>query len=249
MNVMLIDPSSERGYRLQQELLARGFEIKASADAYYALSLSERTRLDVLFVSAQQVAGFDLLVSTFLEDRALAHTKLCVYDAGPRMMRRLPSVVLTCPKTTDERLIDWMAGHLGQSADLRAGVSSGGWDQLRSNGVAMIGTFEVTSFADLLQLVCSSNDAGTVLIRAPKGEAKILFRGGHVERVEYSVWRDVEATAWLLRDIEDEPATQFRRTWASEVVANPMTLKASGLLLEASVCLDENSSRQHRRCD
>ena len=248
MNLLLVEPDEARAQRLSRACAKHGLSLRHTSDPFYVLTLAERAGLDAIFVSALvesiSVVDFTAILS---EDPELASLSVIVYDAESELMGEFPSRVQAVGKGTDQQLIGgivrWVQAKQRKHGESHAApANSGGWMQTRTRDIAMIGMFEMTSLPVLLQLVCSSDESGTILIRTPFDQGRIAFEPNKVLDVSYRESSGVDATTLLMEDIEQHPSSQFRVTKNVAEVEQQITMRPSELLLEVAVRIDHRKN-------
>jgi len=239
LNVLLLAPNERRGRALCDALESRGIFVRLAKDAIYVLTMAERASIDMVFVSAR-IEAMDAVdfASIVTSDPGLASLELGVFDAASVRRTEYPSSVRFVDHDDDSQLVAAIAARIKSYQQKSQQPPPGGWKSFGSQEISMIGMFEMTTFPDLLQMVCASVDHGTIVIQTPFDSARIGFSPERVQSIKYRRNVGIAAMALLMEDIEEHPRSQFRVSKSPPSGEKTEGYRPEEVLLEVAVMLD-----------
>lgn len=244
-SILLVARQEEDVEALRRALLENGYAVTVAAGGFYALTLLERHRPDVLLSWGHtgDLPG-DELCSIIRGDPAMTDLRLLLL--GKHLSATAPpGVVLVSSLSTPGDILLEIRNALDPQVPESDGPAEESSRQESQGDIS--GGLDVVPIAYLLRLLASERSSGCLRFRFRSGTASVSFWEGRLVDSQFGVMSGELAFEEIIREADADPTATFRfDTQASrETLDFPVTISSSleQLLLNVTARIDRRRGR------
>jgi CheY-like chemotaxis protein len=252
--ILLVATNSEEAEDVRRELQPLGHEVTVAPGSFYALTLLERHRPDVL-VAWPDVGEppADELCAILRQDPAMERIRLVLVRPDGPAPASMPDVVVVRSGSPAD-----VAASLGRlvpsapsAAPVRGSAPEAEQPQPLSEVGALVGRLDTIQLAHLVQALAQLRRTGCLRVMFFSSESRSYFQVGRLVHATFGELVGEEALQESLLEAEVQPGALFAfdRYDAARIAQVPATVTASleSVLLDTSAHLDERRSLAKNR--
>jgi CheY-like chemotaxis protein len=249
--ILLVATNSEETEEVRRELQPLGHEVTVAPGSFYALTLLERHRPDVL-VAWPDVGEppADELCAILRQDPAMERIRLVLVRPDGLAAASMPDVIVVRPGSPAD--IAGLLGRLVPSAPPPGGSAPDAADtQPISEVGALVGRLDTIQLVHLVQALAQLRRTGCLRVMFFSAESCSYFQEGRLVHATFGELVGEEALQESLLEAEVQPGAMFAfdRYDAARIAQVPATVTArlEKVLLDTSAHLDERRSQAKSR--
>lgn len=251
MRVLIVDSRGAEGDLLREMVATLGHSAYHVESGLHALTMVERHAPEAWLI-ADNLEDIDLreLCASLRLDAAASEALVLTYTVPKSTTTTRPEAadglirsdddLLTLTYLADQKMQEWVELQ-------RARRWSAGMHSLRSferEANALVGTFELVSFVELVQMITLAGRRAALEILLELGAATLYFKRGEVVHAEYGTLEGEPAAQAIHDAVERTPEARFRisRIAPERLDQLPVSIGMHGqqLLLRLSVARDRH---------
>jgi CheY-like chemotaxis protein len=241
--ILLVAENPVEADGLRRELQPMGHDVVVAPGSFYALTLLERNRPDVLIAwpdvgepSAEE------LCSILRQDPAMQHVRLVLVRPDGSSSESPPGVVVVRPAVPGE-LVTAIARHVHALAgDRPAAPSDAGQTQPVRDAGGLVGRLDTIQLVNLVQALAQLRRTGCLRVMFVTAESRSYFLEGRLIHATFGDLSGEEAVRESLLEAEAQAAAlfSFDRYDVARIGLVPVTIQSrlESVLLDASAQLD-----------
>ncbi len=249
--ILLVATNSEETEDVRRELEPQGYEVTVAPGSFYALTLLERHRPDVL-VAWPNVGEppADELCAILRQDPAMERIRLVLVRPDGLALVSLPDVVVVRSGSAAD--IAASLGRLVPSASSEEASASDALESQRPPDTGgLVGRLDTIQLVNLVQALAQLRRTGCLRVMFFAAESRSYFREGRLVHATFGELAAEEALRESLLEAEVQPGALFAfdRYDAARIEQVPATVTArlESVLLDVSACLDQKRGEVQRR--